>query len=167
VSLGAGTLDGAMQCPHCHHEGTRVIDSRPADANTAIRRRRVCDSCEHRFTTYERFAPTLVVIKRDGATEPFVGAKLRRGIESALADRPVASGAVDRLVERVEATVRGYGGPIPTEEIGEVVLGGLRALDEVASLRFASVYKDFKDAGDFGRELAELEASVRFPGPPA
>lgn len=156
-----------MQCPHCHHPDTRVIDSRPADANSAIRRRRSCDSCQHRFTTYERFAPSLLVIKRDGEAQPFLGDKLRKGIEAAVADRPVPAVEVDRLVDRVEAAARAYGGPVPTDELGKMVLSGLRALDEVAALRFASVYKDFKDAEDFERELAEMEATFRTPGSPA
>jgi transcriptional repressor NrdR len=152
-----------MQCPQCSNPDSRVIDSRPAESGAAIRRRRVCEACSYRFSTYERAIAKLMVLKRDGRTEPFDAEKLRRGIESALADRPVEEGAVDTLVEQIEAGVRAGGGPTPTDVLGRLVLDRLRGLDEVASLRFASVYKDFRDVEDFERELAELEASMHSP----
>jgi transcriptional repressor NrdR len=159
----SGYASSAMQCPQCAHLASRVIDSRPAENSTAIRRRRVCESCSYRFSTYERVVPTLMVAKRSGRVEPFDAEKLRRGIDSALADRPVAEGAVDKTVDEIEAAVRSHGGPMSTEVLGTMVLARLRNLDEIASLRFASVYKDFRDVEDFERELAELGASLQPP----
>lgn len=152
-----------MQCPQCAHPDSRVIDSRPAENGASIRRRRVCEACAYRFSTYERPVAALIVLKRSGRTEPFDPDKLRRGISSALADRPVPVGAVDELVDSVEAVVRSRSGPTSTEMLGTLVLERLRSLDEIASLRFASVYKDFRDVEDFERELAELEASMNTP----
>lgn len=152
-----------MQCPQCAHPDSRVIDSRPAENGASVRRRRVCEACAYRFSTYERPVAALMVLKRSGRTEPFDPDKLRRGISSALADRPVPVGAVDELVDSVEAVVRARSGPTSTEMLGTLVLERLRSLDEIASLRFASVYKDFRDVEDFERELAELEASLNTP----
>ncbi len=104
-----------------------------------------------------------MVLKRSGRTEPFDPDKLRRGIESALADRPVPEGAVETLLEQIENAVRTAPGPTATDVLGRMVLERLRSLDEIASLRFASVYKDFRDVEDFSRELAELEASLHTP----
>lgn len=146
-----------MRCPMCGVEDTRVIDSRPADQGSTIRRRRACAECGHRFTTYERGVPVLLVRKRNGRLEPFSPQKLHRGVEAALADRPVSPSALAELLEDVEAAATAHGGPMPSEAIGRLVLDGLRVLDEVAYLRFASVYKGFQGAGDFGREVAALE----------
>lgn len=146
-----------MRCPRCATEDTRVIDSRPSDAGSAIRRRRVCTACGHRFTTYERPAVVLTVRKRDGSIQEFDPSKIRRGVESALADRPVPSDTIDKIVGRVEAIAAEEGPEIEADAIGREVLAGLRAADEVAYLRFASVYKDFQDAQDFEREMAALE----------
>lgn len=148
-----------MRCPQCGAVDSRVVDSRPAEDQTAIRRRRECVSCGRRFTTYERLAPVLVVRKRDGHLEPFSGVKLRAGVESAVADRPVAPGQVDSLLEEIEATVASAGGPVSSDAIGSWVLAGLRTIDEVAYLRFASVYEDFEGPDDFERALEELEVS--------
>lgn len=104
-----------------------------------------------------------MVAKRSGEVEPFDPSKLRRGVESALADRPVPAGSVEALIDDIEAAVRSRPGPIPSDDLGKMVLLELRAIDEIASLRFASVYKDFRDVGDFERELAELEASLQRP----
>jgi transcriptional repressor NrdR len=146
-----------MWCPHCGAEDTRVIDSRPVEAGTAIRRRRSCEGCGERFTTYERRESAVMVRKRTGGLEPFRPEKVRAGVANALADREVPDGALDGLVAGVEARVRSHGGPVPTEEIGHWVLDALRSLDEVAYLRFASVYKEFEGASDFEREMAALE----------
>lgn len=146
-----------MRCPMCGAEDTRVIDSRPADQGTAIRRRRACAGCGHRFTTYERGAPVLLVRKRSGRLEPFSPQKLHRGVEAALADRPVPAAALAELLEEIEVAAAAHGGPMPSEEIGRLVLERLRILDEVAYLRFASVYKAFQEASDFGREVAAME----------
>jgi transcriptional repressor NrdR len=146
-----------MRCPHCGAEDTRVIDSRPAEAGAAIRRRRACETCEGRFTTYERRETSMLVRKRSGALEAFAPEKIRAGVANALADRPVTDGALDGLVAGVEAMVRAHGSPVPTADIGHWVLEALRPLDEVAYLRFASVYKEFEGASDFEKEMAALE----------
>lgn len=119
----------------------------------------------HRFSTYERFVATLMVLKRSGRTETFDADKLTRGIEAALADRPVAVGVIDRVVDEIEAAARRHAGPVPTDLLGRLVLERLRGIDEIASLRFASVYKDFREVEEFERELAELEASLHSPDP--
>lgn len=149
-----------MRCPACGVGETKVIDSRPADGGASIRRRRACASCGNRFTTYERGTPLLMVRKRSGRLEPFSSEKLSHGVMAAMADRPVPREAVAELVEDIEATVAASTGPVRSEEIGRLVLEGLRQLDSVAYLRFASVYKDFQDAEDFGREMAALTGSA-------
>jgi transcriptional repressor NrdR len=146
----------SMRCPFCTSEDTRVIDSRPAEEGLAIRRRRACATCGQRFTTFERPVVVMTVAKRDGTRQPFDSNKVRSGIERALADQPVAEEAVDDLVRRVESYVRSSS-EVTTDDVGREVLDGLLALDEVAYLRFASVYKDFQGAGDFEREAAALE----------
>ena len=141
-------------------ETTRVVDSRPADGGRAIRRRRRCTVCGQRFTTFERAQIEIMVVKRDGHRQPFESAKVRRGVENALADRPVPADAVDDLVRSIEADVRAGPGSVRVEDIGLAVLAGLRRIDEVAYLRFASVYKDFQGAQDFEREMATLEGDA-------
>jgi transcriptional repressor NrdR len=148
-----------MLCPICGAPNTRVIDSRPAESGQAIRRRRECEDCSHRFTTYERLEPQLVVRKRNGRLEAFSTAKLAVGISAALADRPVSGSAIERLAEEVEASLRGHGSQVSSEDIGREVLERLRGLDEVGYLRFASVYKEFQDAADFEKEVAALESA--------
>jgi len=146
-----------MRCPLCTSDDTRVIDSRQADDGRAIRRRRACPRCGHRFTTFER-GSTVVVIKRDGRRQPFDASKVRLGIEITLADRPIEREAVDDLVATVERAAYTSRGSIHADEIGTIVLEGLRDLDEVGYLRFASVYKEFQKASDFEREVASLDA---------
>ena len=146
-----------MQCPFCGSGNTRVVDSRPAEQGRAIRRRRECEACGDRFTTYERTESLLMVRKRSGRTEPFRTDKLRRGLESALADRPVGLQTLDELVDTIETELRAGGTVVSSDEIGVQVLERLRELDEVAYLRFASVYKEFEGARDFEREMANLE----------
>ncbi len=148
-----------MLCPVCGAPSTRVIDSRPAEGGLSIRRRRECEGCGQRFTTYERLEPQLMVRKRNGRLEPFSAAKLAAGIAAALADRPVSGSSIDRLVEEVEASCHGAGSQVSSEEIGREVLERLRALDEVGYVRFASVYKDFQGAADFEKEVAALESA--------
>ncbi len=147
-----------MRCPECQAADTRVIDSRPADDGSAIRRRRSCETCQLRFTTYERSERSLMVRKRSGALEDFDAAKLSAGLGAALADRPASAHQVATLVSEVEGAVRKQGGIVESEQIGRVVLERLRALDEVAYLRFASVYKEFQGAEDFEREMATLDS---------
>ena len=145
-----------MLCPACGAGEIRVIDSRPAENGASIRRRRECESCGHRFTTYERLEPQLTVLKRSGRLEPFSPAKLASGISAALADRPVSGSDVESVVDEIEETVRRSGPQVTTEEIGHLVLDRLRELDEVAYLRYASVYKEFQGAADFEKETALL-----------
>lgn len=147
-----------MRCPDCQAADTRVIDSRPADDGAAIRRRRLCEACQARFTTYERSERVLMVRKRSGALEEFDAAKLSAGLGAALADRPASALQVATLVSDVEQAVREEGGTVESEQIGRAVLERLRNLDEVAYLRFASVYKEFQGAEDFEREMAALDS---------
>ena len=146
-----------MRCPYCADDDTRVVDSRPAEGGSTIRRRRECEGCGNRFTTYERREAALTVRKRDGSVEPFSAAKVLTGVASAVADRSVPSGALERLVVEIETFAQEQGPEVPTDAIGHIVLDRLRELDEVAYLRFASVYKDFEGARDFEREVAALE----------
>lgn len=149
-----------MQCPSCGASENRVIDSRPAEDGRAIRRRRECEACQSRFTTYERLEPQLMVRKRNGRLEAFSSTKLTSGVSAALADRPVSGSDVERLVAGVEQALRSNGTPqVTSEEIGHEVLERLKSLDEVAYLRFASVYKEFQGAADFEKEMAELESA--------
>jgi transcriptional repressor NrdR len=146
-----------MHCPYCRHADSRVVDSRVADDGGAIRRRRQCPVCEKRFTTVEQMQ--LTVVKRSGATEPFSREKVIRGVGKACKGRPVDEDALDRLGQQVEHALRAGGCPeIPAHEVGLAILGPLRELDEVAYLRFASVYRQFQSADDFETEIALLRA---------
>ena len=146
-----------MRCPACSSPDDKVVDSRTADDGAAIRRRRECLACGRRFTTYERLeeAP-LVVLKRSGGREPFRRAKLQAGVLAAAKNRPVTAAQVEALAADVEEVLRLEGPELPSARIGAVVLDRLRALDEVAYLRFASVYKGFEGPGDFEREVGLL-----------
>ncbi len=147
-----------MRCPKCHVDDTKVIDSRDADENTAIRRRRSCLSCLYRFTTYERLEEVpLMVLKSNGQREPFDRAKVISGISAACKGRPVTAEQIEQLGEDVEDVARMEGPEVPSSVIGVEVLDRLRQLDEVAYLRFASVYKGFDAAADFQRELVLLK----------
>lgn len=148
-----------MRCPLCGVDDTRVVDSRPAEAGHAIRRRRACSNCGDRFTTYERTEAAIQVRKRSGRIEPFMPEKLRLGIEAALADRPVSDRRRLDIVLSIEQALRALGSPVAADDIGRLVLEHLREVDEVAYLRFASVYKEFQGAQDFEREMASLEDS--------
>ena len=144
-----------MRCPYCGNEDDKVVDSRVADEGRAIRRRRECLACGRRYTTFERQeeAP-LLVRKRNGMEEPFDLGKIISGIRQATKNRPVSEAAIEALAEQVEEGIRAeVRGPVASSEIGRRVLEGLRNLDEVAYLRFASVYKDFQELDDFEREL--------------
>jgi len=148
-----------VQCPHCPSPDTRVVDSRPADDGASIRRRRECTRCGRRFTTFERFeGPSLVVTKRSGRRVPFVAAKVVAGVTAACKGRPVGDASITELASDVESMVRASPG-MSTEQVGRAVLDRLRCLDQVAYLRFASVYKGFDNADDFLRELQLLEAA--------
>ena len=141
-----------MYCPFCHNEQSRVIDSRVVDAGASIRRRRECASCKGRFTTVEK--AVLLVVKRNGLAEPFSRDKLSRGVRRACQGRDVSDDALKKLAQEVEETVRGHGSSqVNANEIGLAILEPLRDLDEVAYLRFASVYKSFESADDFESEI--------------
>ena len=143
-----------MRCPWCGHMEDRVVDSRPAEGGDAIRRRRQCLSCGRRFTSYERVEQAaLTVVKRDGTREPWIRDKLVDGLRKALANRPVTSEQLDKVVSRIETRLRRKGPEVTSQQIGVEVLQNLQKLDQVAYLRFASVYKDFQEVGDFEREL--------------
>lgn len=141
-----------MYCPFCHHEQSRVIDSRVIDSGTTIRRRRECTDCHGRFTTLEK--AILLVVKRNGLTEPFSREKLIRGVRRACQGRDVSDDSLKKLAQEVEETVRGHGSSqVDANQIGLAILDPLRELDEVAYLRFASVYKSFDSAEDFESEI--------------
>ncbi|GAB4002148.1 transcriptional regulator NrdR [Nocardioides ultimimeridianus] len=146
-----------MHCPYCKHCDTKVLDSRVADDGSSIRRRRVCQSCEKRFTTVEQMQ--LTVLKRSGTNEPFNRDKAVAGVRKACKGRPVDEDALARLGQEVEHQLRLAGSPeIAAHEVGLAILSPLRALDEVAYLRFASVYRGYESADDFEAEIALLRA---------
>ena len=150
-----------MRCPLCLTPDTRVVDSRTAEEGAAIRRRRACQSCGHRFTTYERLEEVpITVVKRSGGREPFDRAKIVVGVRLAATGRPVTPEQLDLLAADVEDAVRLEGAEVSSDLIGAAVLQGLRKLDEVAYLRFASVHKSFDDVEDFQREARLLSERV-------
>jgi transcriptional repressor NrdR len=147
-----------MRCPWCAADDDRVVDSRPADGGAATRRRRACNACGRRFTTFERVEGVgLVVIKRDGDLEPFDRQKVTGGIEKAIKNRPVTQEQVAQVVDRVEERLRRKGPEVTSQQVGLEVLANLAKLDQVAYMRFASVYKDFQEITDFERELGDLQ----------
>jgi transcriptional repressor NrdR len=158
-----------VRCPYCSSLDTQVKDSRPTDDHSAIRRRRVCPDCGGRFTTFERVQlRELVVVKRSGRRIPFDRDKLERSVEIALRKRPVEVDRVERMINGIVRQLESMGdGEIPSATIGELVMDGLKNLDDVAYVRFASVYKNFREAKDFESLLGELsgddtpEASAR------
>jgi transcriptional repressor NrdR len=146
-----------MHCPYCRSTDTRVLDSRVSEDGTSIRRRRSCPTCERRFTTVEQMQ--LTVVKRSGATEPFSREKVIAGVRKACKGRPVSADDLALLGSRVEDCLRSSGwAEVPAHEVGLAILGPLRELDEVAYLRFASVYRAFESADDFETEIALLRA---------
>jgi transcriptional repressor NrdR len=151
-------------CPSCRADDTKVVDSRLAEECAAIRRRRECLVCARRFTTFERVdhAP-LTVVKSHGGTEPFDRSKLIGGLSAATKGRNVSDVQLDEIATRVEDSMRLLGSTVTSANIGVAVLDQLRSVDEVAYLRFASVYKDFDGASDFHRELELLEKSAPAP----
>jgi transcriptional repressor NrdR len=152
-----------MRCPYCRHADSRVVDSREADDGQLIRRRRSCPECGKRFTTVEE--AVLAVVKRSGVTEPFSRAKIMSGVRKACQGRPVDDDAIALLAQRVEETVRAKGAAeIPSHDVGLAILCPLRELDEVAYLRFASVYRSFESLGDFEREIEALRAAAAARG---
>lgn len=148
-----------MRCPFCGHEDTQVKDSRPAEDGAAIRRRRNCASCGQRFTTVERVQlRELTVVKSDGRRVAFDPEKLSRSIRIALRKRPVQEDRIDRIVNGIVRQLEASGeADIPSKQIGELVMDTLKEVDEVAYVRFASVYRDFREAGDFQAFLGQME----------
>ena len=146
-----------MHCPFCHFTDSRVMDSRTADDGTAIRRRRQCPECNRRFTTVE--TTSLSVVKRSGVTEPFSRSKVLVGVRKACQGRPVSDDDLARLAQKVEEVIRTQGSAeVDAHEVGLAVLGPLRELDEIAYLRFASVYQAFESLEDFESAIALLRA---------
>ncbi|MGC5047753.1 transcriptional regulator NrdR [Micrococcus porci] len=155
-----------MHCPYCRHEDSRVVDSRSLEDGSAIRRRRQCQACGKRFTTMETTA--LTVVKRSGVAEPFDRSKVINGVRKACQGRPVSSDDLAVLAQEVEEAVRASGNAeVDAHEVGLAILGPLRRLDQVAYLRFASVYRDFESLSDFEDAIAELRAQEgEAPGRP-
>ena len=144
-----------VRCPFCRHSDSRVVDSREVEEGQAIRRRRSCPECGRRFTTVEE--PVLAVLKRSGVTEPFSREKVVRGVRRACQGRPVDEDALQQLAHRVDEVIRASGSAeVPSHEVGLAILGPLRELDEVAYLRFASVYRSFSSIEDFEKEIRDL-----------
>jgi transcriptional repressor NrdR len=148
-----------MRCPWCGNDQDKVVDSRPAESGQTIRRRRQCLSCGRRYTTFERVEELgLLVTKSDGAKEPWDREKMITGVRKAIVNRPVSEEQVAKLADRVETRLRRKGPVITSQQVGLEVLQHLQKLDQVAYLRFASVYKDFQELGDFEREMGFLLA---------
>jgi transcriptional repressor NrdR len=147
-----------VKCPFCYTENTKVIDSRPADDNNSIRRRRQCDECGKRFTTYEKIETIpLIVIKKDNNRVPYDRTKIEKGILNACHKRPISAKQITDLVDDIETTIFNLEEKeIPTSVIGEIVMNKLKDIDTVAYVRFASVYREFKDVNNFMNELKTL-----------
>lgn len=147
-----------MRCPSCGYTESKVVDSRPSEDGTAIRRRRECLSCGTRFTTYERLGDSpLIVVKADGSSEAFDRTKLMRGLLIACAKRPISPEQIDSIVDGIESDLRSNGdNRVSSKELGNMVMARLAKLDDVAYIRFASVYKDFKNVQEFERALEAI-----------
>ena len=147
-----------MKCPFCGHENTRVIDSRPADENNSIRRRRVCDECEKRFKTYEKVETIpLIIIKKDNNRETYDRSKIEAGVLRACHKRPISAAQITQLVDEVETEIfNREEKEVPSAVIGELVMDKLKNLEAVAYVRFASVYREFKDINTFMDELKKV-----------
>ena len=147
-----------MKCPFCNHDNTRVVDSRPVDDNTAIRRRRMCDECGKRFTSYEKVETIpLIVTKKDMNREQYDRSKLEGGVLRACHKRPISAGQIEKMVDSIEQEIFNNGDrEIPSRKIGEMVMDRLKDVDAVAYVRFASVYREFKDVNTFMDELKKM-----------
>ncbi|MDQ1909972.1 transcriptional regulator NrdR [Paenibacillus sp. GD4] len=147
-----------MKCPYCDYSGTKVLDSRAANENKSIRRRRECERCQKRFTTFEMVEETpLIVIKKDGSREEFSREKMMRGLIRACEKRPVSVEQLDKIVSEVEKQIRNTAhAEVDSRQIGEIVMEQLYPVDEVAYIRFASVYRQFKDINMFMKELNDI-----------
>jgi len=154
-----------MRCPFCAHEDSQVKDSRPSEDGAAIRRRRQCEACGQRFTTFERVQlRELIVIKKDGKREPFDRAKLERAIGHATRKRDIPAEKIDRLISGIQRRLETQGDEVSSARIGEAVMAGLKAIDHVAYIRFASIYKDFSEPGDFAEIAERVEKESIPPG---
>ncbi len=161
VTSGHGRYGRTMRCPYCEADDDKVVDSRPVDGGSAVRRRRECVNCGRRYTTNERTVELpLMVVKRSGLKEPFDRAKLTSGIGKALADGVVSAEALHAIVAEIEEDARAAGPEVATESLGMAVLERLRVLDPVSYLRFASVYKGFDAVADFEREVVALRKTT-------
>lgn len=147
-----------MKCPFCGHDNTRVIDSRPAEENNSIRRRRVCDECNKRFTTYEKVETIpLIIIKKDNNRETYDRSKIEAGVLRACHKRPISVNQINSLIDEVETEIFNMEEKeIPSAVIGEIVMNKLKDLEAVAYVRFASVYREFKDVNTFMDELKKV-----------
>ncbi|WP_019415938.1 transcriptional regulator NrdR [Paenisporosarcina sp. TG20] len=147
-----------MRCPACQYNGTRVVDSRPVDDHKSIRRRRECEECGNRFTTFEKVEEMpLIVVKKDGSREEFSHEKILRGLLRACEKRPISLGVLEEIVFSIEKDIRRLGNSeVKSENVGETVMDRLAKIDEVAYVRFVSVYRQFKDVNVFIDELKEL-----------
>jgi transcriptional repressor NrdR len=154
-----------LRCPFCAHEDSQVKDSRPSEDGAAIRRRRQCEGCGARFTTFERVQlRDLTVLKKEGKREPFDRAKLERAIGHACRKREIDAAKIDQLVSGVQRQMETLGDDVPSVKIGEAVMAGLKALDHVAYIRFASIYRDFSEPGDFAEIAERVEKESAPPG---
>jgi len=155
-----------MKCPFCQDDNDKVIDSRASEDGTATRRRRQCNACQKRYTTYERVERTSIkVVKKDGARVPFDRNRLKQGLEKACWKRPISDAEIEAVITAVENDIEAnYESEVESRSLGEIVMDQLRELDQVAYVRFASVYREFKDAHDF---VDELRPMLREPNEPA
>lgn len=157
-----------MRCPECGHEDTRVLESRLSHEGRSVRRRRNCPDCGYRFTTYEREEEFFFQIrKRDGRVEPYIRDKAMRSLQVASQKRPITIDQLEGLLAKIERKIQDDGGDrvVPSEKFGALILERLNELDKVAYVRFASVYKDFKDTDEFMRELVAIDRSPSSPAP--
>lgn len=146
-----------MICPKCQHDDTRVLDSRETDSHKAVRRRRECGKCKHRFTTFERpEVANFLVVKKDGARETYDRQKVKKGIWKACEKRKVTEEQVSQLINALEENWAGIGKEVSSQVLGEDIMEALKGLDDVAYIRFASVYRQFKDIDSFKKELQKL-----------
>jgi transcriptional repressor NrdR len=152
-----------MKCPYCHADNDRVLDSRTSQDGFATRRRRECLDCRRRYTTYERIeATTVKIVKKDGSREPFDHAKIKKGLEKACWKRPISDEQLEAVIAAVESQLEeNFESEVESRHVGELVMQHLRELDEVAYVRFASVYRQFKDVQDFVAELKPMLAESR------
>lgn len=149
---------GKLKCPYCQTQDSRVLESRASEDQSSVRRRRECIACQRRFTTYERVEVTpLLVIKKDKSREEFDRDKIRRGIVRACEKRPIPSDQIEKWVDEVERELRAeFDREVPSSEVGERVMNALRSVDGVAYVRFASVYREFRDVQTFAQEILEM-----------